>query len=144
MNGNFLDIAVLEWCKLFAEKNGKHHWSCTFKDKTEWKKKLFASMDMSQSKFKEELKLVSDYRNKFVAHSDDPVAMNYPYTNFMLKSASYLHDYLKTSSETKRFFVGYYEFAEALYARRIEASIDEVRFALATEDEFIAQRTRFN
>jgi hypothetical protein len=26
-NGNFLDICVLEWCKLFGDKKGKHHWS---------------------------------------------------------------------------------------------------------------------
>jgi hypothetical protein len=26
-NGNFMDIAVLEWCKLFADAKGQHHWS---------------------------------------------------------------------------------------------------------------------
>jgi hypothetical protein len=69
--------------------------------------------------------------------------MNYPYTMFMLQSVSFLHDSLKNDSKTKRFFVGYYDTAESLYARRVEAAIDEVRFSAATEDEFIAQRTRF-
>jgi hypothetical protein len=141
LNGNFLDVAVLEWCKLFADNNGKHHWSCTFKK--EWNKQLFAKMGMSQSKFKKELELVSVYRNKFVAHLDDPIAMNYPYTEFMLTSVSYLHDCLKTHSTTKGFFVGYYDSAKTLYERRLEAACDEVRFAVATEDEFIAQRARF-
>jgi len=138
MNGNFLNVAVLDWCKLFAESNGKHHWSCSFKN--EWKEQLFARMAMSQSKFKKELGLVNEYRSKFVAHLDDPIAMNYPNTNFMLDSVSYLHDCLKTNFETKRFFVGYYKFAEELYASRIEAAIDEVRFASASKDEFIPHK----
>jgi len=25
-DGNFLDMAVLEWCKLFADPRGKHYW----------------------------------------------------------------------------------------------------------------------
>lgn len=143
MNGNFLDVAVLEWCKLFADYKGKHHWSLTFTNKNEWRTKLFESMDVSHSEFKKELELVSQYRNKVVAHLDDPIAMNYPYTNFMLKSASYLHDSLTTHSLAKRFFVSYYDSAKTLYARRFEAACDEVRFATATENEFIAQRAKF-
>lgn len=26
VNGNMLDIAVLEWCKLFADRKARHHW----------------------------------------------------------------------------------------------------------------------
>ncbi len=26
-NNNFIDMCVLEWCKLFADMQGKHHWS---------------------------------------------------------------------------------------------------------------------
>lgn len=26
INSNFLDIAVLEWCKLFADQGARHHW----------------------------------------------------------------------------------------------------------------------
>lgn len=144
MNGNFLDFAVLEWCKIFADFKGKHHWSLTFPNKNEWKKQLFESMDLKPSDFERELKLVSQYRNKVVAHLDDPTPMNYPYTSFMLASASHLHDSLKTHPATKRFFVGYYDSAKTLYERRLEAAFDEVRFAAATEDEFIAQRAKFN
>lgn len=143
MNGNFLDMAVLEWCKLFADLNGKHHWSCTFANKKEWKLKLFAQMKMSSGQFKNELKLVSDYRNKVVAHLDDPIAMNYPYTEFMLQSTSFLHDCLRNYPMTKRFFVGYYDTAQTLYERRLEAASDEINFARATEEEFIAQRKKF-
>jgi hypothetical protein len=26
LNNNFIDISVLEWCKLFGDYKGKHHW----------------------------------------------------------------------------------------------------------------------
>jgi hypothetical protein len=32
VNGNFLDICVLEWCKLFADQRGKHYWGTIVKD----------------------------------------------------------------------------------------------------------------
>jgi hypothetical protein len=25
-HGNFFDISVLDWCKLFADRKGEHHW----------------------------------------------------------------------------------------------------------------------
>ena len=31
-NGNFADITVLEWCKLFADERGKHHWAKVIKE----------------------------------------------------------------------------------------------------------------
>ncbi|HKI44605.1 MAG TPA: hypothetical protein VKA08_04635, partial [Balneolales bacterium] len=33
VNGNFYDICVLEWCKLFADKNDKHCWLKLIEDK---------------------------------------------------------------------------------------------------------------
>jgi hypothetical protein len=30
VNGNFLDICVLEWCKLFGDKRSKHYWEKLF------------------------------------------------------------------------------------------------------------------
>jgi hypothetical protein len=143
MNGNFLDMAVLEWCKLFADFDGKHHWSCTFSRKSNWRKTLFASLNMSSGQFKRELKLVSDYRNKFVAHLDDPIAMNYPYTEFMLTSASFLHDSLRNHTLTKEWFVDYEDTAKTLYERRLEDASDEIKFVSARETEFINERTKF-
>ncbi len=35
INGNFMDICVIEWCKLFGDTRGKHYWGkvITEKDK---------------------------------------------------------------------------------------------------------------
>jgi hypothetical protein len=32
INGNFLDIAVLEWCKLFGDTRGKHYFGKVISD----------------------------------------------------------------------------------------------------------------
>ena len=33
VNGNFLDICVLEWCKLFSDTHGTHYWGNVITDK---------------------------------------------------------------------------------------------------------------
>lgn len=119
-NGNFFDAAVLEWCKLFAERDGKHHWSRTFKDKKEWTEGFFNHMGMTSKAFSTELIKIKKYRNKFVAHLDDPIPMNYPLTDFMLKSASYLYDALRTNEKTKMNFIGTYETASEYFNEQFE------------------------
>jgi hypothetical protein len=143
LNGNFLDMAVLEWCKLFADSDGKHHWTRTFSSQSNWKSSLFLHMQMSRSQFRNELGLVSKYRNKYVAHLDDPTPMNYPHTEFMLKSVSFLHDSLKNHSKSKEYFIGYYDTSQSLYAKWLEDALDEVNFTKSTEDAFISARTKF-
>ena len=69
--------------------------------KDEWRRGLFKHMGVTRGRFQNELKLISDYRNKYVAHLDDPIQMNYPHTNFMCESASFLHYSLKNDVKTK-------------------------------------------
>ena len=79
-NGNFLDIAILEWCKLFDWK-GKHHWSTVIckagpRDKTSPEVRAFLSdmlqsADISEEEFAKSFKKIMTYRNKFVAHIDN-------------------------------------------------------------------------
>jgi len=112
-NGNFLDAATLEWCKLFADRNGKHHWNKTFKK--DWSEKLFNHMNMTSKEFSKKLVKIQQYRNKFIAHLDDPMPMKYPLTEIMLKSSSYLYDNLRTNELTKSSFVGIYDTASEYY-----------------------------
>ena len=84
-NGNFLDIAVLEWCKVFSERTGEHHWSRIFKTKQDWMASLFYHMNMTQKNFNNELVKVVKYRNKYVAHLE-PIPMKYPSMDFLYKS----------------------------------------------------------
>jgi hypothetical protein len=49
VSGNFIDICVLEWCKLFADPNGKHHWSKIVSDPTSFKTQLLDHLGIDET-----------------------------------------------------------------------------------------------
>lgn len=77
INGNCLDIAVLEWCKLFAETKGKHCWRNIVSDPSSFSSQLFAIFGGEQTYdfYCEKLKT---YRDKFVAHLDSELTAHIP------------------------------------------------------------------
>lgn len=78
INGNCLDIAVLEWCKLFADPKGAHHWSSVVTKPREFENRLLKEVDISDEDFTEYIKVVRTYRDKFVAHLDDELVLHPP------------------------------------------------------------------
>ena len=134
-NGNFLDIAVLEWCKVFSERNGEHHWSRVFKLKQDWMREFCEHMRMSQKEFHTELQRVVKYRNKYVAHLE-PIPMKYPSTDFLLKSVSYLYGKIHTDPRTKEAVIDYGFTATELFTEKFKRATAEVLFAEKHKDEF--------
>jgi hypothetical protein len=53
LNGNFIDIAVLEWCKLFGDLKAPHHWSKCVTDQAAFIDGLHGRTDMSSQQFEE-------------------------------------------------------------------------------------------
>lgn len=129
-NGTFFDMTVIEWCKLFADKNGKHHWSKTFPNHQEWTHKLLQHLEMSEEDYEVELAKIKDYRDKYVAHLDNPKSMNYPLTEFMLVSASHLYDSIKNSEQTKTHVGTIYDSANAYYLRMMNDYNKEIEVRL--------------
>ena len=101
VNGNFLDIATLDWCKIFVEHDGKHHWSTIFPDKKSFRADLFSGINVSEKDFKNEIKEIKKYRDKFLAHLDEPTTLYYPKAEIMLKSSMYLYHQLTTNPKTR-------------------------------------------
>jgi hypothetical protein len=134
-NGNFLDIAVLEWCKVFSEKNGEHHWSRIFKHKQEWMREFCQYMNMSQKEFHAELQRVVKYRNKYVAHLQ-PIPMKYPSMDFLLKSVSYLYGKIHSDALTKDAVIDYGFTAAELFTEQFKRATAEVHFAEKHTEEF--------
>lgn len=97
-DGNFLDICVLDFCKLFADNNGKHHWKKVVPDAEHenFITGLLSHLNFDQDEFDEYLDVMKTYRNKFVAHLDDKRVMNIPTLDFARDSTAYLYDYLKS------------------------------------------------
>lgn len=77
-NSNFLDICVLDWCKLFADSKEKHHWSNIVSDRAAFEEKLLKEYKISKEHLEEQIEIMRRYRDKFVAHLDSDMTMNIP------------------------------------------------------------------
>lgn len=129
-NGAFFDMSVIEWCKLFADLKGKHHWSKIIITKDEWKNKLLRHMHITDEQYEIELLKIKDYRDKYVAHLDNPISMNYPLTEFMLKSASFLYDFIKENEVMRTYIIGSYNFASDYYQLLTDEYSQEIELRL--------------
>ena len=119
-NGNFLDIATLDWCKLFIDKSQDnrsfsiHNWKSFFPNHDEWLKQMFITSSITKSEFEEGGKSIVDYRNKHLAHLEKTeIPLFYPRVNLMLKTVSHLHLQLRTSAGFS--ISGYFDSVEEFY-----------------------------
>ncbi len=93
-NGNFLDIAVLEWCKLFADVRGQHFYTKVLLNSAEFKVSLITALGLLETEFDDYVKSMRTYRDKFVAHLDDSLTMEIPNLDVAKNSATYLYQCL--------------------------------------------------
>lgn len=89
VNGNFLDICVLEWCKLFCDKRDKHCYMKIVEDKQEFYKSMVSKLKIENDEFENYIKEVKFYRDKFVAHLDDEEIMRPPYLDYLIESSKF-------------------------------------------------------
>jgi len=93
-SGNFIDMCVLEWCKLFADPKGKHHWSKIVTDPTSFKRELLNYLAVNEAAFQKEIEGMRHYRDKFLAHLDSEEVMNIPALDIPKKAAWFYHSYI--------------------------------------------------
>lgn len=98
-NGNFLDICVLEWCKLFGDKRGQHYWQKVITDQDAFFVGLLQSLKLTETEFEDYINTMRTYRDKFVAHLDAEEVMNLPKLRTARKSVSFLYEYLLAHEE---------------------------------------------
>lgn len=94
VNGNFLDICILEWCKLFGERSGKHYWKKIVDDESNFKSAMFAKIGITQIELDNYVNYIKNYRDKFVAHLDSDEVMNIPQLNIALSTVIFYHGYV--------------------------------------------------
>ena len=116
VNGNFLDICVLEWCKLFGDSRGRHYFGKVLTAPTDFFDSLLNDLRMNEAKFDAYVREMKTYRDKFVAHLDSEPVMHIPDLTVALKSVSLLYDYLRAHEDHGGFFPDAPENASAYYA----------------------------
>lgn len=104
VNGNFLDVAVLEWCKLFGDKWGQQSWRKVITDHEAFMAGLLASVKMTEAEFGAYIDEMKTYRDKFVAHLDELAVANIPRLRVARKCVSYLYDYLRAHEQEEDCF----------------------------------------
>ena len=85
VNGNFFDMAVLDWCKLFGDQKetprkrlGKHHWRRVVSDPKGFEARLLAQLETDAERFAALITKMRDYRDTFVAHLGNGLTVNRP------------------------------------------------------------------
>ncbi len=105
VNGNFMDICVLEWCKLFADPRGKHYWQKVVSDPGVFTRGLLQELGISEQEFDTYADGVREYRDKFVAHLDSEEVMTPPVLRVLKNSVSYLYDFLLAHEDEGGYFM---------------------------------------
>jgi hypothetical protein len=95
-NSSCLDIAILEWCKLFADKNGKHSWRRVIPSENHdaFERELKTAMNLSSNQCSSYVAGMRAYRDKFIAHLDDDRAMQIPLLEPARKAIWHLYGHL--------------------------------------------------
>jgi hypothetical protein len=91
---NSLDICVLEFCKLFCERSGKHCWENVVSDPGAFRLELLRRLQMTEVEYLAYIKAMLRYRNKFVAHLDNERVMNPPNLENALTAVKYYHEHV--------------------------------------------------
>lgn len=96
VNGNCIDIALLEWCKLFGDRKANHSWEKIITDRTAFQAGLLETLGpgMNMEGFEYFAKQVRIYRDKFVAHLDNELVADIPGLDECWLSVKFYHKYL--------------------------------------------------
>lgn len=93
--GGLLDLAVLEWTKIFGSNAEPSHWKGVVDDQVTFRKDLLAFVGISESEWEAYWKEMKGYRDEGVAHhSNCPSVTQYPVLDLALKSSYFYYSYL--------------------------------------------------
>jgi len=91
VQNNFIDIAVLEWLKLFGDHNDKHHWKKIAEDHDDFKEKMFECCSITEDDLKTCRESFKVYRDKFLAHLDSEETMQIPKLDLALSVVNFYY-----------------------------------------------------
>lgn len=138
---NFLDVAVVEWCKLFGDKKGsaskriqQHSWLKIVTDPVAFEVGLLHQLRCSETDFDDFRNAVRIYRDKFLAHLDELETMEVPLLHQLKASAAFYYDYLLRHENDGATFEDAHPSADGFYRER-EAEGDRYYDRLRARNE---------
>jgi hypothetical protein len=106
VNANFLDIGVLEWCKLFTDPKDPHCWRNIVRDRAAFETGLCARLEITPAAFDAYCEKMKTYRDKFVAHLDSDLTMHPPRLDLAKEAVFFYHAHIQSSEPLDGLFVG--------------------------------------
>lgn len=93
--GGLLDLAVLEWTKIFGSNAEPSHWKGVVDDHDQFRTDLLAFVGVSAHEWESYWQQMKSYRDEGVAHhSNCPSVTKYPVLDLALKSSYFYYSYL--------------------------------------------------
>jgi hypothetical protein len=95
--GNLLDVAVIEWCKLFGSDNEQRqhvHWKSVFRDQAGFRAGLLQHVGVTGKEWDAYWRRMKTYRDTFAVHLDRDrraLTSNYPELGLALASSGYYY-----------------------------------------------------
>ena len=90
VDGNFLDVTVLEWCKLF-DTNAHQGWRKVVADKEAFERNLLLDLGLTSEEFAGVVQEMRRYRDKFVAHLDSDEVADIPHLEVAKRAVQFYH-----------------------------------------------------
>lgn len=106
VNGNFIDLCTLEWCKLFGDLKGEHHWRQVVSDPAAFEASLFTAVGLDAANLERYRLEMREYRDKFVAHLDLGLTANIPHLDPAWASVRFYHAHVTASEARAEVFAG--------------------------------------
>lgn len=107
INGNFVDVAILDWCKLFGDTSETHHWSNVIAEvgkRRAFKNELLGLLGCQRAVWNAFEQKMRDHRNEFSAHLGSRRVMRIPELDFAVLSAQHYHRFLFAHENDGRTF----------------------------------------
>jgi hypothetical protein len=85
-DANFIDVAVLDWCKLLADDRAEHGWRKILDQPDRFQAALLDALAIDVDMWAAIVVRVRRYRDKFLAHLDSDLIMDIPELDQALKA----------------------------------------------------------
>lgn len=93
-HNNYLDVAILEWCKTFTDRAGMHHWKKSVVRSEDFAAEMHTALQSDAESFQAYALSIKSYRDKFVAHLDEENNINIPTMTIAKLSTQALYEWL--------------------------------------------------